>query len=377
MKRWIAAVAMVAFIAGYAVAQTTSFPDVPDNHWAAQAVARLKNIGVVTGYPDGQFKGDRNITRYEEASAVDRLLQHVQGLIAAIPAGPPGPAGPTGATGPQGPPGVPGVNGVNGADGAPGAPGPPGPPGVKGDKGDPGATGAAGPPGPQGPPGESGITYGTIQGSVIGLPRLVVKKLAAGSATSVPIIYGGCVSYYPCREAFAIFENGAVSDEMRVGSHETFTRLYVGLSTNGAGGTRVWEFYNGSVWNPLVVNDGTNNFAQSGWMTFTMPSGWVKASVESSEPLFWIRARALTAWSTKPVTHRLGQPVQNAQLTWTGASTWAATSDANGAYGPSPQMIAGAYVVDVVATGWKRISYLVPVKGSANTTGWVIGPQGW
>ena len=52
-----------------AVAQT-GFPDVKDTHWAADSVNRLKLSGLVHGFKDGEYKGDRTMTRYEMASAV-------------------------------------------------------------------------------------------------------------------------------------------------------------------------------------------------------------------------------------------------------------------------------------------------------------------
>ena len=51
------------------------FPDVPENHWAYEAVKDLKDRGYVTGYPDGTFKGDRTITRYEFAQIAHNALQ--------------------------------------------------------------------------------------------------------------------------------------------------------------------------------------------------------------------------------------------------------------------------------------------------------------
>src|SRR5262249_9119390 len=61
-------------------------------------------------YPDGTFGGNRALTRYEFAVALQRMLQDIQRQIASIkpvpgPAGPPGPTGPAGPTGPQGPQG--------------------------------------------------------------------------------------------------------------------------------------------------------------------------------------------------------------------------------------------------------------------------------
>lgn len=50
------------------------FPDVPKTHWAYSYVEHLKDKGIVIGYPDGTFKGDRNITRYEEAAMISRLI---------------------------------------------------------------------------------------------------------------------------------------------------------------------------------------------------------------------------------------------------------------------------------------------------------------
>ena len=52
-----------------AIAQD-NFPDVAANHWAYEAVARLKKDGILVGYPDGQYKGARPATRYELAAAV-------------------------------------------------------------------------------------------------------------------------------------------------------------------------------------------------------------------------------------------------------------------------------------------------------------------
>ena len=52
-----------------ALAQT-GFPDVKDSHWAADSVNRLKLSGLVHGFKDGEYKGDRTMTRYEMASAV-------------------------------------------------------------------------------------------------------------------------------------------------------------------------------------------------------------------------------------------------------------------------------------------------------------------
>lgn len=54
---------------------TTMFPDVPENHWAYEAVEMMAKTGLVQGYPDGEFKGDRNMTRYEFAQIVYNAIQ--------------------------------------------------------------------------------------------------------------------------------------------------------------------------------------------------------------------------------------------------------------------------------------------------------------
>ncbi len=54
---------------------TTMFPDVPENHWAYEAVETMAKTGLVKGYPDGEFKGDRNMTRYEFAQIVYNAIQ--------------------------------------------------------------------------------------------------------------------------------------------------------------------------------------------------------------------------------------------------------------------------------------------------------------
>ena len=56
--------------------RSTLFPDVPNNHWAYAAVSDLSRRGLVEGYPDGTFGGDRMLTRYEFAQVVYRAIQN-------------------------------------------------------------------------------------------------------------------------------------------------------------------------------------------------------------------------------------------------------------------------------------------------------------
>lgn len=191
---------------GSAAAQSTSFADVPEGHWAEEAVARIADMGLVTGFPDGTFRGNEPFTRYQAALVIDRLLSVLdagQGANAAV-----GEqdlatlrsavtdlrtevatlaertqrledalseqedagvaelraevqrlaealeelrarlesgefAGPPGPTGPQGPPGPPGPQGPEGPEGPEGPAGPQGPRGPAGPQGEPGPAGEA------------------------------------------------------------------------------------------------------------------------------------------------------------------------------------------------------------------------------------------
>jgi hypothetical protein len=56
----------------------TPFSDVPANHWAYQYIQSLAADGIIDGYPDGKFKGDRPLTRYEMAVVVARVIAKLQ-----------------------------------------------------------------------------------------------------------------------------------------------------------------------------------------------------------------------------------------------------------------------------------------------------------
>ncbi|MBD3293257.1 MAG: hypothetical protein GF393_10055 [Armatimonadia bacterium] len=128
MKKTVLIVAMALLIAVPSFAQTSPADTVPFEHWAYDAVQQLVDAGIIIGYPDGTFKGDRAMTRYEFAMAISRLLQQIPEMEELR-----GDTGPQGDRGPAGP---------AGADGAAGAQGPQGP------------AGPQGPQGPQGPAGE-------------------------------------------------------------------------------------------------------------------------------------------------------------------------------------------------------------------------------
>jgi hypothetical protein len=65
-------------VSGREAALATPFSDVPANHWAYQYIQSLAADGVIDGYPDGKFKGDRPLTRYEMAVVVARVIAKLQ-----------------------------------------------------------------------------------------------------------------------------------------------------------------------------------------------------------------------------------------------------------------------------------------------------------
>ena len=74
MKKILAIAAVAALTAGVSAYAANPFSDVSTSDWAYQAVSELSEQGIVEGYPDGTFKGERNITRYELAQIIARLM---------------------------------------------------------------------------------------------------------------------------------------------------------------------------------------------------------------------------------------------------------------------------------------------------------------
>jgi hypothetical protein len=57
-----------------------NFPDVPDNHWAYEALLRMKSNGLLVGYPDGLFRGARPASRYEMAVAIHATYVNLKNI---------------------------------------------------------------------------------------------------------------------------------------------------------------------------------------------------------------------------------------------------------------------------------------------------------
>ncbi len=94
----------------HAQTAVAEYPDVPRGHWAYEAINKLSQAGIIEGLPNGNYYGNKPMTRYEFAVAIARLLER----IGDAQAGPAGPAGPAGAQGPAGPAGAQGPAGTAG-----------------------------------------------------------------------------------------------------------------------------------------------------------------------------------------------------------------------------------------------------------------------
>ncbi|MES4792922.1 MAG: hypothetical protein C4321_07990 [Chloroflexota bacterium] len=87
LKRLFAALLGVLLACGLSTSiRAQSFPDIPPNHWAAADIRLLAERGLVLGYPDGKFLGDRALTRYEMAALIKRVLDEADRRIQAAKA---------------------------------------------------------------------------------------------------------------------------------------------------------------------------------------------------------------------------------------------------------------------------------------------------
>ncbi|MER3484099.1 MAG: S-layer protein, partial [Meiothermus sp.] len=74
-RPFVAVLVLASFFGAFASAQTTTFKDVPAGHWAREAVEYITQQGLIQGFPDGTFRGNQNLTRYQAALIFYRLLQ--------------------------------------------------------------------------------------------------------------------------------------------------------------------------------------------------------------------------------------------------------------------------------------------------------------
>lgn len=80
MKR-ISILVLVAFVLSTVAAVANPFSDVPFSHWAYDAVNKLAAKGVLQGYPDGTYKGEKHVTRYALAMVVAKMLANVEQMM--------------------------------------------------------------------------------------------------------------------------------------------------------------------------------------------------------------------------------------------------------------------------------------------------------
>jgi len=84
-KRSIAVILALLMVCGLVLPVAASlkpFADVPEHHWAYEAVLQLQAAGLIEGYPDGEYKGQRPMTRYEMAMVIARFLAQLDSRVA-------------------------------------------------------------------------------------------------------------------------------------------------------------------------------------------------------------------------------------------------------------------------------------------------------
>ena len=86
MRNLALSVAAILVLAIASPAFAQPFADVPTDHWAFDAIAELAAKGIIEGFPDGTFKGDRGVSRYEVAIIVARILARIEAIKIPAPA---------------------------------------------------------------------------------------------------------------------------------------------------------------------------------------------------------------------------------------------------------------------------------------------------
>lgn len=87
MKKLVLIMIVLFSLAAILPAGAQSFSDVPANHWSYEAINKLVQAGIVEGYPDGEYKGQRNMSRYEMAVMVSRALDTIENEMEAMDSG--------------------------------------------------------------------------------------------------------------------------------------------------------------------------------------------------------------------------------------------------------------------------------------------------
>ncbi|MFH1347531.1 MAG: S-layer homology domain-containing protein [Candidatus Margulisiibacteriota bacterium] len=81
MKKILVLLVLLAFVMGLSASAQVKFKDMPDDHWAAPAVYSLVKNGVAGGFPDGTYRGNEQLTRYQTASFLYKLSNYLEKKI--------------------------------------------------------------------------------------------------------------------------------------------------------------------------------------------------------------------------------------------------------------------------------------------------------
>lgn len=104
--------------------------------------------------------------------------------------------------------------------------------------------------------------------------------------------------------AFALFPTPGTGDRTYFGLAQPYESVSFTLATAGAGGSYVWEYWNGTAWTALTVTDGTNGFTQSGTVSWAIPANWATNAV-NGVTLYWTRVRPSSTPTTNPMVNHL------------------------------------------------------------------------
>ena len=84
MRRLTVTLLAILTFSGVALAQQVQFSDVPEGHWAREAIDLAVASGIVMMSPDGAYRGDQDITRYEQAVIIARMINLFEGRLASV-----------------------------------------------------------------------------------------------------------------------------------------------------------------------------------------------------------------------------------------------------------------------------------------------------
>lgn len=150
-------------------------------------------------------------------------------------------------------------------------------------------------------------------------------------------VYNGSTFSDQTENAFsgsAFHISDAIGWNTYIGYQEPFKEINVNLQTLASSDWNgIWGYWNGTTWQALTINDGTNDMQQNGKVDFTPPvSSWQRNIVNNKE-LWWVRLRTTAAGTTKPIVNGGGLKGRNYYYlsgSYYFAPGWDARNDTNG-----------------------------------------------